>query len=123
MLEPLSALIRYSRSGILAQTGQPVFPVGGPDGGTASNTVCRSVAGNAVSCATTYGQHSGVPPFLWIFVAFWMAGILLALYAANDMSRRGQSGRLWGALVIFGGWIGIIFWLSQRRQYPIRPGL
>jgi hypothetical protein len=125
MLEPLGATIRQPWAWILAQAGQPVpiFPGQGPEGGPSSTTECHPVPGNAISCVTSAAHNTGVPPLLWVFLIFWVAGILLALYAASDMNRRGQSGCLWGALVMFGGWIGIFFWLNQRRQYPVLSDL
>lgn len=90
--------------------GQP-FPVNpGQD--------CSSLGPGLLRC-TPLDQSAGVPAALVvILVLFWLAGIALAYYVTRDMARRGQSGCLWGALVLFGGWIGIIFWLIQRRQYP-----
>jgi len=80
--------------------------------------VCQPLGPGFLSC--TSRDHGGVLPALVFFiVALWIAGILLAIYATRDMDRRGQSGCLWGALVLFGGCIGNLFWLIQRWRYPV----
>ena len=58
---------------------------------------------------------------LTLFVlALISAPIILGVLAAQDMAKRGQSGLLYGALVLFALPVGLAFWVYGRRKFPSR---
>jgi hypothetical protein len=57
----------------------------------------------------------------WVAFGLWAVSAVLCIYAGRDMERRGQSGGLWGGVVLFGGPLGIIVWRMVRTRLPLVP--
>ena len=94
--------------GVFSRTASHVCPNHvGPVSGSCTQTVSHTGVGYSI-----LHLIPGVP-FLMLAIP-----VVLAVYAAIDMRRRGQSAILWGALVFLGSYVGLIVWLIARRKYP-----
>ena len=82
---------------------------------------CRTLADGVISCVSRSTGPNDTLTMAWLVLGFWIVGVILCLYAGRDMERRGQSGGLWGAVVLFGGLFGIVVWRLARKRLPVMP--
>lgn len=54
-----------------------------------------------------------------IGMAMILVGLLVAaVFVIRDMNRRGQPGLLWGLIVFFAPFIGLLLWAGLRKTWP-----
>lgn len=49
-----------------------------------------------------------------IWIAFALLGVAMVVWVVSDANKRGANGCLWGLIVIFGNWLGLLVYLAVR---------